>query len=571
MLPTAERWLPVLLWLGIFLALFYQLGGAGLFEPDEGRNAEKAREILVLNDWVTPHENFHAVLDKPIFFYSLVALAFKLFGVSEWAARLPSALAALGCIVLVYRFAYVRWGHWTGLWSALILVTCAEFFIMARVVILDMVLTFCVTVSLCAFYQATHVDNSTQRHAWCAAMYVALGVATLIKGLIGIVVPGLVIFFFVLLTKQWKILRRIDLLPGTLLFLAVVLPWYLQAEANNAGFLKYYIWEEHFGRFVTNEFNRGEPWYYFIFVALVGFMPWALLLPWVGKVTWKVIATERLDHKTIYLLLWIALPFLFFSVSKSKLPHYILPIFPALALLTASALVRLYQEAPSKLQFALSLTWWVQSIVALFFLTGWFYSAILPRQIRVAISSMPYFVWVYMALSAAMLAYFSKRAAHGRSVSQRRLYLVQAAGLSLFVAVTIKMMVLIAPERSAKPIAEAISSKLTSNTQVVQYDTYLAGLAFYLQSQEPLWLVTRERKKRSFLGNYYEIGKQEDPTTLWGRAILSFEEFQELYQSTHQPVLIVVKEKNLPRLAREVGESPRRLAVIDEYLLVSKR
>ena len=130
-IPASTRWLSRLLWTGIVAALCYQLGSADLYEPDEGRNAEKARQILVLNDWITPHENFHAVLDKPIFFYWLIAMAYSLFGVSEWAARLPSALAALGCIALVYRFAQPRWGRWLGLWSALILLTSIEFFVLA--------------------------------------------------------------------------------------------------------------------------------------------------------------------------------------------------------------------------------------------------------------------------------------------------------------------------------------------------------------------------------------------------------------------------------------------------------
>ena len=133
---VSARGFAWLAWAGIVAALFYHLGGAALFEPDEGRNAEKAREILVLQDWLTPHENFHAVLDKPIFFYWLIALAYQFFGVSEWAARLPSALAALGTLALVYRFAQVSWGRWTALWSTLILLTSVEFFVLARIVIL---------------------------------------------------------------------------------------------------------------------------------------------------------------------------------------------------------------------------------------------------------------------------------------------------------------------------------------------------------------------------------------------------------------------------------------------------
>jgi 4-amino-4-deoxy-L-arabinose transferase-like glycosyltransferase len=119
------RWL---VWLVCLTVLFANLGGAALFEPDEGRNAEKAREILLLNDWVTPHENFIPVLDKPIFFYWLVAFSYKFFGIVEWSARLPSALLALGCLLLVYRFVRQRWGAWEAMWSVLVLVTSVEFF-----------------------------------------------------------------------------------------------------------------------------------------------------------------------------------------------------------------------------------------------------------------------------------------------------------------------------------------------------------------------------------------------------------------------------------------------------------
>src|SRR6266850_3039309 len=132
---SADRWLLSLLGAVVVFVLLYQLGGAALFEPDEGRNSEKAREILVLNDWITPHENFHAVLDKPIFYYWLVALSYKLFGVSEWSARLPSALAAMACAWLVYCFARARWGRGEALWAVLILLTSTEFFLMGRIVI----------------------------------------------------------------------------------------------------------------------------------------------------------------------------------------------------------------------------------------------------------------------------------------------------------------------------------------------------------------------------------------------------------------------------------------------------
>ena len=566
---ASVRALPWLFFCAVVVALFYQLGAAALFEPDEGRNAEKAREILVLRDWVTPHENFHAVLDKPMFFYWLIAIVYKFFGVSEWAARLPSALAALGTIALVYRFGQIHRGTWTALWSALILVTSVEFFALARIVIFDMTLTFFMTAALCAFYQAIHAEDTKRRRLGCVAMYVALAAATLIKGLIGVVIPGMVIFSYLLLTRQWAVLKRIDLIPGILLFLALVLPWYLEAEKHNPGYLRYYFWEEHFGRFMTDELDRGEPWYYFIGVGFIGFLPWTLLLPLAAKAAWKSVRMEKSDDQTVYLCLWAIIPFVFFSVSKSKLPHYILPIFPALAMLTAIALVRVYQDAPAKLQLALARTWWILLALAFFFLAGWFYPAILPRQIRSAIGAMTYWLWVFAALAAGMLAYTAKRSAD-RPRSQRRLYVLQAFGLGFYLAVVVQIMLLISPDRSAKPVAAAAPLPLSPTTRVMFYDTYLAGMPFYLKSDRPLWVVTHEHKKRTFMGNYYAVGERADPTTRWGTTIVTFKEFREIWNSTKQPVLIIVKEKNFRRLAAQLGESPVKLAGADEYLLVAK-
>lgn len=566
--PVA-RWLPWIMLLAVVMAFCWRLGAAALFEPDEGRNAEKAREILLLNDWVTPHENFNPVLDKPIFFYWLIAIVYQLSDVSPWAARLPSVLAALGCLAVVYRFAALHWGRWTGLWSVLILLTCVEFFALARIVIFDMSLTFFMTLSLCAFHEAAHAASIKRRRIFSFALYVGLAAATLIKGLIGVVVPGMVVFFYLWLTRRWSVIHRIYPVPGALLFLAVVLPWYLLAESRNPGYLYYYLWQEHFERFATNEFDRGEPWYYFIGIGIVGFLPWTLLLPSAAKVAWQTTWKKQFDDKTLYLTLWVVLPFLFFSLSKSKLPHYILPIFPALAMLTALALQRKHEAGPVNLQAALSLTWWMHTILAFYFVAGWFFPAILSKHIRSAVVDMDFFVWTYAAVSAALLAYLLRRRTTPPA-SQSRLYILQCLGLGVFIAFVVEMMVLVSPNRSAKPIAELLKPRLSAATQVVLYDTYLTGIPFYLRSARPVWIITHGRKKRTFLGNYYAVGKQADPVTPWGRALLDFEEFKRVWQTTRQPLLIVIKEKNLPRFIEDVGESPAQLAAVDEYLIVSK-
>jgi hypothetical protein len=240
-------------------------------------------------------------------------------------------------------------------------------------------------------------------------------------------------------------------------------------------------------------------------------------------------------------------------------------------MLTAAAMVRVYQEAPSKLQVALSLTWWVQMICSCYLLLGWSFPEILPRQIRFAVSAMPYFIWSYVVLTAAIFVYMTRRNPAGTPRSQRRLFVVQTLGLCFFLLLIVKMMILISPERSAKAIAEAALPKLAASAQMVQYDTYLAGLPFYLRSERPVWLITREGKERTLLGNYYAIGKRQNPTTAWGQAIFNLEEFHEHWETTKQPLLIVLKEKNLRRFARNLGAAPVRLAAEDGYILVVKR
>src|SRR5438445_5841186 len=180
-------WLVCLVCLVI---VFSSLGSSALFEPDEGRNAEKAREILLLGDWVTPYQNFLPTLDKPIFFYWLVAISFKLFGLSEWSARLPSALAGLGCIFLVYRFARLQWGLQERLWSSLVLITSLEFFLFSRLVIFDMTLTASMPRALVSFYAVTQTDNPMTGKRHYLLIYAAIRAGTHVKGQIGLVIPN---------------------------------------------------------------------------------------------------------------------------------------------------------------------------------------------------------------------------------------------------------------------------------------------------------------------------------------------------------------------------------------------
>ncbi|HET9916447.1 MAG TPA: glycosyltransferase family 39 protein, partial [Candidatus Binatia bacterium] len=549
----------------VLLMFLYRLGGPELFEPDEGRNAEKARAILLLSDWITPHENFHAVLDKPIFFYWLIALSYKLFGVSEWAARLPSALAAFGSLLVVYFFVRRWWGEWEARWSVLILATSAGFFAFSRIVIFDMTLTAFITLALWAFYQAAHESEPTAGWGTCALLYIALGAATLTKGLVGLVVPGMIIFFHLLLTNSWRVLGKIHLPAGAVLFLLVVTPWYVLAETHNPGYLRYYLWEEHFGRFVTTKFNRSNPWYYYLYVAPLGLLPWTFLLPATIKNFWR----RRPDDKTLWLILWAALPILFFSLSKAKLPQYILPSFPALAILIGVSLPRALSEAQDRCRFGFSAGWAILSSLFIYSIAGVIRPEVLPEIVRGRFDSIVILFTASAAISLA-LAYLHGNRTLWAKLSPRYVFLTQCAGLLCFVVTLAEMMVLIAPARSAKEIAEKALPFLSPTTQMVSYDTYAEGLGFYLKTEKPVWVVTHSKKKSTFLGNFYAITGRPEPISPLGEGLLTFEEFRDIWHSSATPLVILVKEKNLRGLERLVGATLKKVAASDEYLIVMR-
>ena len=548
-------------------ALFWQLGTAALFEPDEGRNAEKAREILLLNDWVTPHEDFFPVLDKPMFFYWLIAISYKAFGINEWAARLASVLAALGCFVLVSRFTRIRWGPWEALWSGLILISGVEFFILSRVVIFDMSLTFCITLALYSFFEAAHTDETMRRRIYCALMYVGLAAGTLIKGLVGLLIPGLVIFFYLLIANRWSILRSVYLIPGALLFLALVAPWYLLAEARNPGFLRYYLWDEHFGRFATGSFDRKQPWYFFLVVLAVGFLPWSVLLPSVIKRNWS----QSLDDRRIFLLSWSIVPLIFFSLSSSKLAHYILPIFPALSILTGTTIAGMFQKRGYDVKRPLRWFWVLQSVNILYLILGLIWPAILPARIRDTLTPMAWSIAGYAIICLVILSSLRWAKAAKLWQSQSTVFAVHAVGAFIFLVLLTQIMVAVSPDRSAEKIASAVAAHTDPETKVVLYDTYLTGMPFYLHAQRPVWIVTHANKKKTVLGNFYVATDRAWPDTRWGKALFDLDEFREVWERKDTPLLIIVKQKNISRMENEIGASPRRLTSVNEYVLMSNR
>ena len=535
-----------------------------MFDPDEGRNAEKAREILLLDDWVTPYENFLPALDKPVFFYWLVAISFKLFGLSEWSARLPSALAGLGCIFLVYRFARLQWGLQEGLWSSLVLITSLEFFLFSRIVIFDMTLTFFISLALFSFYAVTQTDDPRAGKRHCLLMYAAMGAGTLVKGPIALVLSGMIIFFYLLVTRKWFLLRRLNIPLGAIVCFAVVAPWYLWVEARNPGYLRYFLWEEHFVRYLTPHFSRTKSWYYFFLVLGIGFLPWSFFIPVTAKNLWN----RTFTGANLFLTLWVILPFAFFSASNAKLPHYILPIYPALAILTGQAVAAKMQDTKRSRILYIPGIFIVTFIVYLLVGSAW--PNLLASDIRSDVPQSVSLLLLYGTVISLVFGVFVAGDLKSVWKGQGPAFMCTAVTLALFFILAGKIVARASFRRAAKSTAQATAALIDRPDRLVFYDTYIEGLPFYLRIDKPIWLV-QSREKGNIMGSFYVAEKRPAPAAGYGQVLFTFDEFADQRGKNELPLRIFLKEKNLPRLTQEVGVVPRRLTSFDEFILVSNR
>jgi 4-amino-4-deoxy-L-arabinose transferase-like glycosyltransferase len=321
----------VFLTLGVALLLGPHLGRRALWEPDEGRYAEIPREMLASGDFVTPRLNGVKYFEKPPLFYWIEAGALRAFGPREWALRLPPALFALGGCLAVYAAGRRLFGRRAGLWAGAVLATSPLYCAIGHIVILDMAVSVLLTVSLLAFLLATREPRGWRRRLLLWAFWTAAALAVLTKGLIGIVLPGLVIGAWIVLARRWDALRMLLQPSGIALFLAIAVPWHLLAARANPGFAWFYFVHEHLLRYTTKIHGRYHPFWFFIPVLFAGLLPWTLLLPRALRSALAAPAEER--RKTVFLILWAGIVFLFFSLSDSKLVPYVLPAVPPLALL----------------------------------------------------------------------------------------------------------------------------------------------------------------------------------------------------------------------------------------------
>ncbi|MFA6312945.1 MAG: glycosyltransferase family 39 protein [Sterolibacterium sp.] len=332
----------LLLLLAVFAVLWFgTLDYRKLIKPDEGRYAEIPREMVASGDWLTPRLNDIKYFEKPALQYWATATAFTLFGEHHWTARLWSALTGfLG--VLAAFFAVRRlWGADAALYAACTLGGSLLWVLIGHVNTLDMGVSFFLSSAVFGFVLAQR-DQATPREtsSFMWLTWLALALAVLSKGLIGLVLPAATLVGYSLWQRDFALWRRLHLLSGLALLLAVTAPWFIAVSLANPEFARFFFIHEHFERFLTKAHGRYQPMWYFIPILLIGMLPWLVSLFLMLRQAFTREAQNRFQPRR-FLLLWCVVVFGFFSVSSSKLASYILPMFPALAALIGVHLAEL--------------------------------------------------------------------------------------------------------------------------------------------------------------------------------------------------------------------------------------
>jgi 4-amino-4-deoxy-L-arabinose transferase-like glycosyltransferase len=343
-------------WIGLAavagVCLGFRLGGVAMIGKDEPRYAEVAREMVASGDWITPHLIGHTWFEKPALPYWLMAAAFKLFGVSELSARLGSALLAALAVAVVFFVGRRAGGERRGLTAALVLSSSALWLAFARGASFDMPLAATMTAALGSFYFFDVARNPRERFGWAAAAGAWAGASMLAKGLAGPLLLGLIVGAYLLVTWSWRRLRPAEVLLAAGAALAVASVWYVPVYMKNGWpFVEEFFVQHHFARYLTNKYHHPQPIWFYPVVMLGGMMPWTLLMLAGAPSLWRARrrrAETEDERLTLLALLWTAVPLLFFSLSESKLPGYILPIFPALAVLAAKSIQHMRRDGEGK-------------------------------------------------------------------------------------------------------------------------------------------------------------------------------------------------------------------------------
>ena len=441
----------------IVAVFFIGLGSCPLTEQSEARYGEVAWEMFRTGDYLTPRYNGITHFHKPPLFYWCIALAMKILGNSEFSTRIPTTLAALLTLLLTARLAVhgFKETKTTAFLSACFLGTSPFFWEMGRVAVTDMLVTLFTVVSLMAGWELLQGSKRQWDHA---LFWGALGLSFLTKGPVGPFLVALIVGVYgISQKKSWRAFRP---LPGLVLAAALGLPWYLWAVKSYPGLLSYFLGFQTVDRIFTTVHHRTGPLWFYIPVIVAGFLPWSLLLlAGCKKLEWSRLKSGP----DLYLILWVVLPTVLFSLLGSKLPPYVLPVFPALALLTARHV--------SELSFS-QLRWPLKALGVLGLVAGGLvvFSPVPRLQVYAGALGSAALLLLTVALTDLVLGSKLERHVFIPTALCTMLGFLTIAGLAYEKLAY----------QTAAPLSQAILKQGKQHYEVAMYRRYLFGLPYYL-------------------------------------------------------------------------------------------
>lgn len=528
---------------GVLFFLF--LGKFPLTEPDEGRYAEIPREMIALGDFITPHLNYVKYFEKPPLYYWMTAFSYAVLGQNEFAARFPAALCGLLGVLLTYFFGRKLFDRRTALLSALILGSSGGYLALGRVTIIDMALTLCLTAALGFFLLASR-EGERRKGLFYHLFYICAALAVLAKGLIGIVLPVGIIFFYLLISRRWNVLKEKRLLTGVPLFLLVAAPWFILVSIRNPEFARFFFIHEHFERYLTKVHGRYKPFWFFIPVLIGLLFPWSFFLPTAWRTFWtrrKAIESDSIR----FLFLWGGLIFIFFSFSDSKLIPYILPVLPAAALVIGRTFFLLFDGEIALTRHE------IRGISFFLLLVG---VAVVGYAVK---ASLPKIDMKEATIIGALFCGFGLLViAFLRNLKPQFLF----AGLFslsciLVICTTFIMLEDLVERNSSKRLGLIVRESAGKEALVASYETYRQGFSFY--SGRRVVLVDNKSE--------LEFGSLQGDNSAW---FMDSARFGRLWDSS-RPVFAMVEQEDLERLRASVHTPARIVGQSAEMLLVCNR
>ncbi len=451
--------------------LIPQLAGYPLLEPDEARYVEIPREMLVTGDYVIPRLNSIIYLEKPPFFYWLQTLSIRAFGIEEMALRFWNAFFAAFSCVMIYIAGSTLYNRRTGWLAAGLLFSSLLYFAMAHFITLDMTLSGLVSACLFSIIIALNQASPINTRLWFYAAYGFAALALLTKGLIGILLPGSVFILWILATQQWSALKRAHIPTGLVIFMAIALPWHLMAQMRVEEFFDFYIIGQHFRRYLTLAEKRYQPVWFFAVILFAGLIPWVFFTAqaFIRQCSQIRFSFKKYPTET-YLILWAGFIFVFFSLSKSKLVPYILPVIPPLMLLLSHDLLSYTRK---KWEWIATLTLIPIAAICLFLfptVAAPYFDPYLLNHHRIVL----YEMGTVLVLTLALCVYFLMK--HRMAAT----FAALAAGSLLVFSAAVPLSMQLA-DRSIKPLAMIIEARTGEYDEIIGYQRYFPDLPVYTE------------------------------------------------------------------------------------------